>query len=427
MKRLFCAAASVVVSTTSCSNPVSPGFLARQWTESLREQQIHALFPPREDVQVGDVYLLALPSERIAQTKKDEFLPVPVLFGSLNATARGPRNQPSVAEIHYRQRPSFPPSNQAIDTYAGELAKKRATGEAPPMTVPVPSAPGSIFANNVVPTRLRQVAFPDFAKASVRGGSLAALIPIDVIMPGLGLTGESAESVTLSVPVAESYGVPAGELLPRIVGNQLSGTPCVDLTTVNKAWTPEFVYAVAQSLGEVAEGDRGGPARQATSHDAYLVVMTEVFYARSFDVRIDLSREAAASLRASLPSATTAVPAASGGAATPSTDTASPTTAADRAARVLANANSLSQKLSTPGVSASIYLADTGSIGLRRTYVQPIAIGYRGVALRVLASSQINTQPDRCPVKFAQIPIYPTSGGPVAYPMSSGKLNEVFK
>ena len=375
---------------------------------------------------MGDIYLLALPSEQAAQSKKGEFLPVPILFGSASPAVRVRPGQPSLAEAHYAQRPGFPPSNQAIEAHVAELAKKRGGAEAPVLTVPVPSSQGSIFTAERSTVRLRQVAFPDFAKASVRGGSLAALIPIDVIMPGLGLTGESAESVTLSVPVAESYGVPAGDLLARFTGTTGSGGSCVDLTTINKAWTPDFILGVAQSLGDEVQGSSAQAARSDTSHDAYLVVMTEVFYARTFDVRIDLSRQAAAALKASLPStgAVAATGTGSGGQPAPPAETTPPTTAAERATRVAANANALSEKLSSPGVSASIYLADTGSIGLRRTYAQPIAIGYRGVALRVAPRAPGTGAHPECSIKFASLPSYQTPGGSVAYPMSSPRLKE---
>jgi hypothetical protein len=432
MKAVWGGVALATVLGAGCSNPVAPGFLAREWTESLREQQVHALFPPREDVRVGDIYLLALPTDYAEQWKRGEFLPVPILFGSASPTIRTRPGQPSLAETHYAQRPGFPPSNQAVEAHVAELAKKRGGTEAPVLTVPVPSSQGSIFTAERSTVRLRQVAFPDFAKASVRGGSLAALIPIDVIMPGLGLTGESAESVTLSVPVAESYGVPAGDLLARFAGTTGSGGSCVDLTTINKAWTPDFILGVAQSLGDEMQGSSVQAVRSEPSHDAYLVVMTEVFYARTFDVRIDLSRQAAAALKASLPS-TGAVASTGSGTGTggeqpaPPAETTPPTTAAERATRVAANANALSEKLSSPGVSATIYLADTGSVGLRRTYAQPIAIGYRGVALRVAPRVPGAGAHPECSIKFASLPSYQTPGGPVAYPMSSGRLKEPFK
>ncbi|HIH2751397.1 TPA: hypothetical protein ACYLN4_007234 [Burkholderia lata] len=51
---------SFFVLVTACSAPpvVNPSNLAQQWGDRLRAYQINPVFPPREDIQVGDIYLL---------------------------------------------------------------------------------------------------------------------------------------------------------------------------------------------------------------------------------------------------------------------------------------------------------------------------------------------------------------------------------
>src|SRR5688500_5484548 len=58
-----------------------PGYVAKEWSMTMREFGIVPVFPPREDVQVGDVYAMPLPPDVEAQVRavkaKGEFLPIP--------------------------------------------------------------------------------------------------------------------------------------------------------------------------------------------------------------------------------------------------------------------------------------------------------------------------------------------------------------
>ena len=51
-------AAAVLLQLAGCASPTSPGEVARNWSCKLREMQIRPIFPPREDVHVGDVFWL---------------------------------------------------------------------------------------------------------------------------------------------------------------------------------------------------------------------------------------------------------------------------------------------------------------------------------------------------------------------------------
>jgi len=146
-----------------------------------------------------------------------------------------------------------------------------------------------------------------------------------------------------------------------------------------------------------------------------VTVISEVYYARTFDITIHLSNDAALSVAGNLPSAAeSAASSASAAAASASRAAAlatdSPASAAASAAQSAVTAASLaateSAKLQglldksrslaplTPGITAGVTVSSTGDVGLRRTYDRPIAVGYRGVQYRVdLASGKLLTLP----------------------------------
>src|ERR1043165_7751752 len=77
------------------------GYVAKEWSSSMRELGIIPVFPPREDVQVGDVYIAPVsPDQELAAFKKKEFLPLGLWVATLDVKT------PLTA--FYSNRSSFP-------------------------------------------------------------------------------------------------------------------------------------------------------------------------------------------------------------------------------------------------------------------------------------------------------------------------------
>src|SRR5215212_7507298 len=82
-----------------------PGYVAKQWSMMVREFGIVPIFPPREDVQVGDVYAMPIPPDqelqlRAVRNTNGRFLPIPVLLGTIDVSKD--------LEEYYKHRLSFP-------------------------------------------------------------------------------------------------------------------------------------------------------------------------------------------------------------------------------------------------------------------------------------------------------------------------------
>lgn len=326
------------------------GFVAKNWSDNIQELRIVPVFPPREDFQVGDVYASGYDVDTPAQDLVDaNGNPILQLWVASLPVA-------SDLAIFYGNRAQFPATpSEAKDATKNTIA---------------PEASGtSIFSGGNI-DRLRAVAFPAFLSARVTGGELGGLVPTELLNFKGGLSGRKATAANISVPYAESYGLPAGIVLEKYV----SGTaqlPKADATSGLK-WSDYFGKTV-----KVVD----------------VLVVTEVFYARTFDITIETESNAGATASGELKVPSTAELTNIVSTSVTSSDTktgivqvvpanTSEAVAAREKAALAAIANAQGATTSYPGFSVKAFDSARGDIGLRRTYIRPIAIGYRGMTFR---------------------------------------------
>jgi hypothetical protein len=347
-------AAATAALLAACATPTSPGEVARNWSCRLREMQIHPIFPPREDVQVGDVYWF----EQIAATDAagyckgaTEFMPIPPYVAYLNLTRQ--------VDSHYGSRPHLPRTSTAEGTVT-----ITATG----ITVTPPSAPSgsaegerSPFSNGSN-ARTRIVGFPDFMTVHVSKFALGAIVPIEGVLAPIGIARENVRDATLSIPVAESYSVPAS-----VVGSALT------TKEQREALCAAASFAAPEGAGQYQ-------------------IVNEVYYTRAIDVNIHAStalsvsvdRSRAGATSSSVPSGTTT------GIVTESTTTGSVTHTITKVSDGMLHM--LQARNSVPGVSVAYEQGDELSVKMRRLFDRPVAIGFRAVGVKVTG------QGDKCQV-----------------------------
>jgi hypothetical protein len=353
-----------------------PGYVAREWSTTMRELGITPVFPPREDVQVGDIYMApTVPEAEKATLDSKGYLPLGLWVGAAKTK--------DVAATFYSKRNSFPATSK------NDSSQPRTTN-------------ASVF-NDTDPQRLRLVGFPIFMSTTLTQGSLSGLIPTEAvgIIAAAGFT--EGRRVNVSIPRAESYGLPAALVFDLITQGSESNAKGPRKWNVGNAGgvDPQDIdsYIPAEQRASLSKD----PAWQANKY-AYLRIMTEVFYARELDISVESSRglgvsleaKPAASLSAAQappseekPAADTATTPAKnteggGAAATPSAGTVqfqqpTPQQIASELNRQLDTAT----QRTTPGVGARFVSAGNSGVGLRVTFERPIAIGYRGMLLRV--------------------------------------------
>lgn len=346
---------------------VKDGFVVKEWSNNMRELGVYPVFPPREDLYVGDIYVTYEGTSNPNSARSSEFQTLGLQLASLDLTI--------ALKAHYAARPEFPASSASAPANLGVFY--------PPSTQ----------------VRLKTVAFPFFLRATATGADIGALVPIDALPLKAGLGLNSVKSASVSVSSAESYSLPWMQIANALVDSEGKFAISGPGHGPNSAETLALLKGVAFSEGE----------KVPASVD--VVVISEVFYARSFDVTMHMSNDFALSAAGSLPStaefgaaaASAAATAASNAAANSSASPASAAASAAQAAIAAAGiASAESAKLQvlqdraknlaplTPGISVGVTQSATGDIGLRRAYDRPIAIGYRGVRLRVdLVSGKI--------------------------------------
>lgn len=359
---MFCS--TLALGLSGCGT-VGDGFVTREWSKKMRELGIYPLFPPREDVYVGDVYVIdAVEVDRSARSK--EFVPIGNLLLKIDLL--------TALKGHYGGRQDFP-----------------ATGGSP--------GANGIFEPPATQMRLKTVAFPNFLRVTATGADVAALVPIDAFSVKAGIGINSVKSASITVASAESYGVPWS-----IIGAALGAS--------NAPYSlPPFADAASEPARRMTALLKTTPGSVVSDGKADrlvdVTVISEVFYARTFDVTMHMSSDAALSAVANLAAATdtgktastaaktASVAASQAAGATPANAiavAAEARTAADIAGAEAAKLTEVldrvrSQTPQAPGVTAGLSISATGDVGLRRTYDRPIAIGFRGARYRVNLST----------------------------------------
>ena len=156
----------------------------REWSQTMRELGIVPIFPPREDVQIGDIYAYSYNPDaketEQALSKGDLQIGISPRWASLDLL--------DLIKTEYAQRPSWPPTpasySEILSPPPGQTSSL-----APGKVWNQPSGAGNIFEPEPEPKRLRLVGFPDFASATFSQGDLSAVIPIEALILRWGPAG----------------------------------------------------------------------------------------------------------------------------------------------------------------------------------------------------------------------------------------------
>jgi hypothetical protein len=405
MKRTI-AGAMVVACLCGC-NTVKDGFVANQWSRNISELGMHPLFPPREDLYVGDVFLNA----------DGDKLPADGLHLASLIVATELSGQ-------YVHRPDLPASAAGSD---------------------------GLFGAQIHQMRMKTVALPYFVRVVATGAEVGAFVPVDAMIVKAGFTADSVQSASVTISSASSISLP-WTAVDHFLHDDNGG---LCLRDEHGSCDTTATMLMLRRVGGYAESMCHAPTtfqrlfgKRDLSPYVDLFVVSEVYYGQTFDITLHVSGNAGAALgvTAAASAAVTAVSAAasSAGSAASAADTAAgaattaaaaasaaasgvadKTTAASQAADAatasakqataaaslaasaaaaainasdLATAQSAAMRAdiaraqqlapAAPGVSVTFGQSSSGDVGLRQTYDHPIAIGYRGVTFKVNLCAQ---------------------------------------
>lgn len=353
------------------------GALARLWHERLAEYNIVSVFPPREDVQVGDIYLMCSPETGESEELSSVSRPLPTLVATVPGVS-------AELERYYAKRVTVPEITRGDDT---NQAMIRVSSEG---MGPFGATPGDN-------RRLRNVSMPEFFTVAASGGTLSALAPTPSVLAGGGLSKDSIESIAISVPAGSSYGMPV-----------------LDLLDLAQRIPQERLASLSGLLERQGQEDSNICANEK------LVLINEIYFAHAIDVHFNFKDEAAASFRAAIglspdskrkttfdalaPSFASNINSDSEGDGSQhaATETSKGDAAEDSTKTLLrlADIDALEARmqaylaatqglgrLNQPGISVSVYGGAGSGVLLRRQFVNPVVIGYRGFELILERSS----------------------------------------
>ena len=295
-----------------------------QWTRSIAQLGLVPVFPPREDVQVGDIYLFTYnpeaPDKAEGEAAEKDWSLHPSRWQQV-------RKVNDLLKEEYRLRPSF--------------------RETPGLGA---STPGSsdVVDEGGQPRRLRIVALPDFVGATFMDStSLSRSLVHNGIVPAetLNLLADPLSSrismVSMKIPSAESYALAQADLLNELVEPS--------------AGEKHLRSPYRESIRWVAHRGR-----------IWLRVVAEVFYARNLDITVEFEGKAG--------------PAATDGYSMVRTDTEA------RVKERVATLNESLQANGAarlPGGSIRYINASERRVALRRTWERGVAVGFRGFTLEI--------------------------------------------
>ncbi len=276
-------------------------FVSKMWSKQVSQFTIFPVFPPRADIQVGDMYMVCYSTEQTEKpTQKTLWLASLTNITDTPAHDDEPARQGLLSK-HYLSRVRLPdmpipddavanrepeapasPSDAASAAGAGlaqlkvpAVQKPVAAHQAPANT----SVQESSFAGNQF-KRMKPVSLPEFFSVSVTKAQASALVPFPTILAKAGLSYENAQNISVSVPQAESYGLPDAELLVQYYKDSEHGVAAIaEAENVYRRLSGSFCAADEQ------------PA---------MMIVGEVYATRAIDISITYSREVGAEAAAGL-------------------------------------------------------------------------------------------------------------------------------
>ncbi|MDO3530110.1 hypothetical protein ACNRBH_02355 [Ralstonia pseudosolanacearum] len=408
------------------SKVTGPGALRQTWSTQFEQYGIYAVFPPRADIQVGDIYLTCTSTIEqkfdAANETARRMVPSPMWVASVPGMVDTAQKDGALSKL-YKTRVQLPriavPTAEEGGSTPPPVATSAMVAASAPVAAPVlktkaggtktqraahDNADGS---GDTTPTAslflgrplsmAMPVSLPEFFSVSGTKADAEAIVPLPTILAHLGVNASAIDSVQISVPSAESYGLPATRMMTALADWPSAVAPALD------------DIANLRRISLPLRGNNG--KRWCPLGMPQFMVVTEVFATRSIDVSMSFSSSAGVSGGVGLNLPTGSKNAAvwdalsqyfvpqkqgsngsgsnsgstDGKAGASSVSASQPTI--DQATAFIKELNALyskmggDQMLSYPGAQVTVVTANNAGVSMNRKFEVPVVIGYRGMPL----------------------------------------------
>jgi hypothetical protein len=349
----------LVLSGCSLNTAVDPHLVVHQWTRSIQDLNIYAVYPPRL-VNVGDVFLVPV--------SRDPQAPVAEVSGPVNNSVRLTSvDVRSMVKRDWQKHLNLPATS----------VNSEGTG----INLSAPAGTADMFKTRSTFTNLPVAAFPGLNVVHISQGDLGAAFPISVFKTVIAAAFSDQMALSISIPSALSVELPMADAYNRFVRFCESRA-----TRAMCSPNSRLVDNVAATMnGYHPETD-----------DLDILFVTTVYYVQQ--IEYSFSHDSASAVSAAVsPLATlngtsvsdTSGPSAAAGGAAVNVSVAPPTDPTAAAAANLQAVNAkiaeINQQLSgtTAGGTVTVAAADSQGTVLKQIFPYPVAIGYSAIKFRI--------------------------------------------
>jgi len=302
--------------------------VAKDWCMTIRASQVLPVYPPSEDIQPGDIFLVQTPLSKQAEIYEDKgFLALDQLVTRLS-------------NLDYSV---FYKDGYWKGTYASYAHNR----------------PGwSNSDSSKIKIKAPRAAFPTYNFSVNQSVGLQLAIPIQGIPLGLGLMGASQAMGTITLKDAYTYGID-GEFLVR---------------SLFKWWRSS--KNIRETLGAIV---------QQTDKDIYLRVVSRVYLVNSVEVgltnidALGVGVDAGAAKEIELPDLSEIEP-----------EKVEASIKAYKEVLKALSAQLNASAMITPGLAFRIAHASQRSVTLSQDFDRPLVIGYRGFDVKVMKAGSLS-------------------------------------
>ena len=339
-----------------------------EWNDAIRRLGIQPVFPPEEDIYVGDVFAVITDDRRRSKDPKAarQLAKDAPLLGRAIKIHSQPMNDYLTAV--YNSLPLFPPTSA------------RPVSDADPWKMPEKTE--GIFGASSKRGVLALAAFPGLTIRRDRGesGGLAGLGAM------LAATRHDNDILELKIPLAETYGVPS--LVASGIFDQLCSKDGLLANVCNDAAIRQqlsYVFGAGVEEREEVPGSQPNTTVQRYLVDVEMVFVSRVYLARSIEQKRGVTRDVGARVSQRLSEE-------------PIKDEGKTGTSTDDNGKRLDALEAVLRRLQadgTKGGMAGIEYNSDNTITLKQTFERPLVFGYRAVSKRFPPRLDALNQPVR--------------------------------
>jgi hypothetical protein len=234
--------------------------VAKQWNEAIQKLGMEPVYPPVEDIEVGDVFAMITEDAASNSVTGEPFAGRSIKLMHLDLTAE--------IEAAYRELYQFP--NTALPPeHDGQIW-------------PQSSSMDSLFKSPATRTTLPLVLFPRFTIKSAKQAAGSASTLSRFLNGAIGAEASSSKTIEVRFSATETYGIPAVPAELRLI--EFCDASATKAFCSESALRQQLSILIGKTIGDKVKDRKTGAERPRFSVE--LALINRVFLARSIQTSI---------------------------------------------------------------------------------------------------------------------------------------------